>query len=275
MKLDAHQHFWKYSAQEYGWITDEMAALKHDFLPGDLAPLLAANGFDGCIAVQAVQAEAETTWLLDLADQNDFIRGVVGWVNLCAPDNDAKWDHIAGRNKLVGVRHILQGEPDDRFMLRADFRRGIAQLAERGLAYDLLLHPRHLPVAVRLVRDFPGQHFVLDHIAKPPIAEGKLSPWEPDLRDLARCENVNCKVSGMVTEANWTQWRAEDFKRYLDVVFDAFGADRLMIGSDWPVCTLAADYAVTMGIAIDYIRQMNPEMREAVLGANCARFYRV
>ncbi len=252
-----------------------MAALKHDYLPGNLSPLLAANGFDGCIAVQAVQTTAETSWLLDLADEHDFIRGVVGWVDLCAPDQPDTWAHVAARKKLVGVRHILQGEPDDQFMLRADFRRGIAQLAERGLAYDLLVYPRHLPVAVQLVRAFPAQRFVLDHIGKPPIAVGLLAPWESDLRELARCENVHCKVSGMVTEADWKRWQAKDFKRYLDVVFDAFGAERLMIGSDWPVCTLAADHAATMRIVIDYVRQLQPEMRDAVLGSNCARFYRV
>jgi L-fuconolactonase len=175
--------------------------------------------------------------------------------------------------KFVGVRHIVQGEPDDEFMLRGAFRSGIERLAEYGLAYDLLLYPRHLPVAVKLVREFPAQRFVLDHIAKPLIADGIVKPWDGEIRELAKCENVWCKVSGMVTEARWKQWRARDFRPYLDVVFDAFGPDRLMIGSDWPVCALSADYAETMGIVEGYAAHLDTKEREGVSGGNCARFY--
>jgi L-fuconolactonase len=272
MRIDAHQHFWKYSPAEYGWISDAMPQLKRDFLPGDLKPLLDANGFEGSIAVQARQDLDETLWLLDLANQNDFIKGVVGWVNLCGSDRE-QWEPLLGRKKLVGVRHLLQDEPDDHFMLRPDFRRGIARLAEHGLAYDLLLHPRHLPLAVQLVQEFPRQRFVLDHIAKPFIADGLMEPWDRDIRELAKFENVWCKLSGMVTEARWKQWKPDNFRSYLDVVFEAFGPDRLMIGSDWPVCTLSAGYSETMCLITEYAKDLPSQQLESMLGHNCSRFY--
>ena len=275
MRIDAHQHFWKYSAAEYEWIGDDMPELKRNFLPRDLKPLLASEGFDGSIAVQARQSLEETRWLLELAEQNDFVKGVVGWVDLCSTELPAQLERFAGHPKLVGVRHILQGEPDDEFMLRPEFRKGIARLAGYGLTYDLLLYPRHLPAAVKLVREFPKQPFVLDHVAKPGIADGVLEPWARDIRELARFGNVCCKVSGMVTEARWKQWRAEDFRPYLDVVFEAFGPERVMIGSDWPVCTVSASYAETIGMVKEYIRQFSDEQQEAILGGNCAAFYGV
>ena len=275
MRLDAHQHFWKYNALEYEWIDDGMAELRRDFLPQDLKPLLEANGFGGCISVQARQNLEETRWLLELAGQNDFIRGVVGWVDLRSGDLPAQLDRFAGNRKLVGVRHIVQAEPDDAFMLRDDFRHGISRLGERGLTYDLLLYPRQLPAAVKLASGFPDQPFVLDHIAKPEIAKGVLAPWEQDVRELAKMENVWCKVSGMVTEAQWKGWKVGDFRPYLDVVFEAFGTDRVMIGSDWPVCTVSGDYAATMGIVEEYLNQFSTESQEKVLGGNCARFYGV
>jgi L-fuconolactonase len=275
MKIDAHQHFWKYNAEQYGWIDDAMQALKRDFLPRDLQPLLQREGVNGSIAVQARQDVEETQWLLQLSAENDFIKGVVGWVDLCSPEVGGDLEKLAKEPKLVGVRHVLQGEPDDEFMLRADFKRGIAQLAEYGLTYDLLLYPRHLPVAVKLVEEFPEQRFLLDHIAKPRIADGVLEPWDIDIRELGSFENVWCKVSGMVTEAKWGRWAPEDFRPYLDVVFEAFGAERVMIGSDWPVCTLSGDYAATMGIVQSYISGMEACEQDRVLGENCARFYRV
>lgn len=275
MRIDAHQHFWKYNAAQYEWINDEMAALKADRLPQDLKPLLEREGFEGSIAVQARQDVEEAEWLLQLAAENDFVKGVVGWVDLCSPDVGTDLERLKNESKLVGVRHILQGEPDDEFMLRPDFKRGIAELGEHGLTYDLLLYPRHLPVAARLVREFPEQPFVLDHIAKPLIADGLVQPWERDIRELALFGNVWCKVSGMVTEAKWQEWEKEDFRPYLDVVFEAFGPERVMIGSDWPVCTVSADFGKTMGIVREYVEQMCPEDAEDVLGENCARFYGV
>ncbi len=273
MRIDAHQHFWKYSPALYGWISDAMPELKLDFLPEDLQPLLAAEGFDGSIAVQARHDLDETQWLLELANQNDFIKGVVGWVDLSSSELPHVLDQLANDPKLVGVRHILQDEPDDEFMLRPEFRRGISRLAEHGLAYDLLLHPRHLPIAAQLVNEFPQQRFVLDHIAKPGIAAGLLKPWDRDIRELAKFENVCCKLSGMVTEAQWKQWKPEDFRPYLDVVFEAFGTERLMIGSDWPVCTLSAGYSDTIGLIEKLIGDLPLQQRNSVLGNNCARFY--
>lgn len=279
MRIDAHQHFWIYSAAQYGWISDEMAELKRDFLPKDLKPLLAGQAFDGSfdgsIAVQARQDLDETRWLLELADQNDFVKGVVGWVDLCSPDLPAHLEEFGANGKFVGVRHILQAEPDDEFMLQPEFRRGIARLAERGLTYDLLLYPRHLSVAVKLVREFPEQRFVLDHIAKPAIADGLMDPWQRDICELAQFGNVFCKLSGMVTEARWKEWTKQDFRPYLDVVCEAFGRGRLMIGSDWPVCTLSGSYQETMGIVMDYVRQSMADEIDDILGGSCMRFYGV
>lgn len=283
IRLDAHQHFWKYSPVEYGWIDDSMPTLQRNFLPHDLKPLLDQSGFDGSIAVQARQALEETRWLLELARQNNFIRGVVGWVDLCSPQLAEQLREFADNKKLVGVRHVVQGEPDDRFMLRPEFRRGIARLVEFGLTYDLLLFPRHLQVAVDLVREFPQQTFVLDHIAKPAIADGLAEPqlksrfesWSRDMRALATFANVSCKLSGMVTEARWGKWTQEDFRPYLDIMLEAFGPSRLMIGSDWPVCTVSADYAQTMEIVFRFIEQLNAAEQNEILGVNCARFYGV
>jgi len=223
--------------------------------------------------VQARQNLEETRWLLELAQENEFIRGVVGWIDLSSPQLRDQLGDFASNKKLVGVRHVVQAEPDDEFMLRPEFRRGIAQLAEFGLVYDLLLYPRHVPVAVKLVREFPAQNFVLDHIAKPPIAAGTLEPWARDIRTLAELPNVACKLSGMVTEARWREWKHEDFRAYLDVVLDCFGPSRLMIGSDWPVCTVSVDYAATLGIVLQFIAQLSNSERDAILGGTCARVY--
>ncbi len=273
MRIDSHQHFWHYSPTEHTWMSGEMSALKRDFLPGDLQPLLAANEFEGSVAVQARQSLEETRWLLELASQHDFIRAVVGWVDLRSEDLPTQLEALSHNPKLAGVRHVVQDEPDNEFMLRPDFRRGISLLGEFNLTYDLLLYPKHLPAAIKLVEEFPNQPFVLDHIAKPKIAEGLLSPWREHIQALATLPNVCCKLSGMVTEANWSQWQAEDFHPYLDTVFAAFGPSRLMIGSDWPVCTISADYGQTTQIVIDYLRQFPEQEQAEVLGGNCARFY--
>jgi L-fucono-1,5-lactonase len=273
MRVDAHQHFWKYDAAEYGWITDALAALKRDFLPADLKPLLEANGFDGCVAVQARQSLEETRWLLKLAAENGFVKGVVGWVDLRGEDLPHVLEALSDVRKLVGVRHIVQDEPDDEFVLREDFRRGVARLAEFGLTYDVLVYPRQLKAATQLVRELDEQAFVLDHIAKPAIAEGVTEPWATDVRELARSGNAMCKLSGMVTEAKWKAWREEDFWPYLDVVMEAFGAGRVMIGSDWPVCTLSGEYGATMGVVKRYVDRLTETEQAAVLGGNCARFY--
>lgn len=275
MRIDAHQHCWRYSPSAYPWISDGMPGLKRDYLPTDLEPLLNRTGLAGTIAVQARQDMQETDWLLDLADQYPFIKGVVGWVDLQAPDVREHLERYAQRPKLRGIRHIVQDEPDDRFMLRPAFLRGLGLLNEFNLTYDLLLFPRHLPVGIDVVRQFPNQHFVLDHIAKPFIKAQTVAPWEADIRQLAQFDNVCCKVSGMVTEADWQQWKLEDFRRYLDVVFDCFGPDRLMFGSDWPVCTLAASYAEVVLIVQEYVRGLSVAAQDRIFGGNAAAFYGV
>jgi len=275
MRIDSHQHFWRYNLLQHVWMTDAMDVLRHDYLPAELAPLLKSIGFDGTIAVQARQMLEETEWLLKLADEYDFIHGVVGWVDLRSPKVREQLEQYSAHPKLVGVRHVVHDEADDNFMLLPEFRRGIAELRRFDLTYDLLLFPRHLPVAVKLVEQFPDQPFVLDHIAKPEIRDRRISPWREDLQALARFSNVSCKLSGMVTEAKWKDWRQEDFRCYLDVVVQAFGTDRVMIGSDWPVSTRARDYAVVMGIVMDYADQFSATVRDAILGGNCARFYNI
>jgi L-fuconolactonase len=275
MRLDAHQHFWRYHPTEYPWMTDRMGILKHDFLPQDLEPLLAGIGFDGCVAVQARQNLEETRWLLEVAEKHTFIKGVVGWVDLRSDRLSAQLERFASHPKLVGVRHIVHDEADDNFMLGVDFRCGIAQLLDFNLTYDLLLFPKHLPVAVQLVKEFPDQLFVLDHIAKPNIAEGLIDPWRDNLRILADSPNVSCKLSGMVTEAKWNQWRPADFHRYLDIVLEAFGPGRLMIGSDWPVCTLSGQYDEVMKIVTEYVQKLTLTEQAAILGENCARVYQI
>lgn len=275
MRLDAHQHFWRYDPAQHVWMTDAMVALRRDYLPRDLAPLLEASGFGGTIAVQARQMVEETEWLLELADAHDFIRGVVGWVDLRSPDLGAQIERLGSNPKLVGVRHVVHDEPDEGFMLLPEFRRGIAHLGPAGLAYDLLLRPQHLAPAIRLVDEFENQPFVLDHIAKPGVGDVTGSVWEADVRRLAERPNVFCKLSGLVTEGDWKAWRPEHFRPSLEVVLEAFGPHRLMIGSDWPVCTLAADYATTMGIVMDFVGGLSPSEQAGILGGNCARFYGV
>ena len=250
-----------------------MDVLKRDYLPDELAPLLHGARLQGTVAVQARQNLAETRWLLELASQHQFIRGVVGWVDLRSDQLREQLDEFVNEPKLVGVRHVVHDEPDDDFMLGADFLRGIATLVDYGLTYDLLLFPQHLAVAKKIVAQFPKLTFVLDHMAKPGIAKKSIEPWAADLNRLARLPNVSCKLSGMVTEARWQGWQPEDFTPYLDIVLEAFGAERLMIGSDWPVCTLSGDYRSTMMIVIEYVNRLSAGEREAVLGGTCNRIY--
>ncbi len=275
MHIDAHQHFWIYDRREYDWIDDSMAALRRDFLPADLKPELEGNGFQGCVAVQARQTLEETRWLLELAERAPFILGVVGWVDLRSPRVRFELESLTGKSKLVGVRHIVQSEPDEGFLLQPDFLRGIAMLEEFGLAYDILIYARHLPVAAEFVARFPRQRFVLDHMAKPPIKGGALDAWARGIQGLAAFPNVYCKVSGLVTEADWQVWKPEDIRPYLDVAFECFGPSRLMAGSDWPVCTVAAPYARVMNLVKDYLGKYSANEREAVLGRNAAAFWRL
>ena len=272
--LDSHQHFWKYDVREYEWIDESMSMLRRDFMPEDLETDLKRNGFDGCIAVQARQTLQETQWLLELAGRHPFIKGVVGWLDLRSTEVRFQLQTLCGNPKLIGIRHIVQSEPDDRFLLQSDFLRGIALLADFRLTYDILIYTRHLPVAAEFVSRFPQQCFVLDHLAKPQIREQQLSDWSRGIRQLAKSPNVYCKLSGLVTEADWTNWREGDFEPYLDLAFECFGPSRLMIGSDWPVCTLAGSYSRVIDIVKNYLTRFPAEVSEAVLGKTASEVYR-
>ena len=273
MRIDAHQHFWKYDAAEYTWIDDSMAALKRDFLPDESAREMARVGFDACVAVQARQTLDETRWLLGLAAEHPSIAGVVGWVDLQAENVRDQLAALAGHQRLVGIRHIAQSEPDDRFLLRPQVVRGIRLLADFGLGFDILIYRRQLGSAAELAGRLPSQRFVLDHLAKPDLRSDEIDEWERDIRRLAAQPNVFAKLSGLVTEASWAQWTSDQIRPYLDVAFDAFGWNRLMIGSDWPVCTVSADYARTMNVVIDYVAARPDHERDAVLGGNARRFW--
>jgi L-fuconolactonase len=250
-----------------------MERLAHDHLPADLAPLAAAEGIGGSVAVQARQSLEESRWLLELSDANPLIRGVVGWVDLRSTHVEDQLREVAEHPKFVGVRHVVQDEPDPRFLLGESFLHGIGKLATFGLTYDLLLYPQQLPAAAEFVGRFPEQPFVLDHLAKPRIKAGELDPWRHDLKALAAHGHVLCKLSGMVTEADWQGWKRADFTPYLEVALETFGPKRLMIGSDWPVCTLAAGYPDTIGIVRDFLAPLAAAEREAIEGGNAARFY--
>jgi L-fuconolactonase len=275
MKIDAHQHFWIYDQKEYSWINDEMSILKRDFLPDNLKREIVSIGFDGSIAVQARQTIDETEWLLELAEQNDIIKGVVGWLDIRSQKFKHQLQKYAKRTKLVGIRHVVQDEADDRFMLRSEFIEGIRELENYDLVYEILIFEDQLPAAVDLVSRFPNHRFVLDHIGKPKISYTLLEPWKSLISELAEFPGVYCKVSGLVTEADWKNWQTEDFRPYLDTVFEAFGADRILYGSDWPVCTVAASYKDVFDIVNSYIEQFSPDDQNNILGENTVRLYRL
>jgi len=276
MKIDSHQHYWHFNTADYGWMGDNMAAIKRDFLPSDLLPELKNIDFDGSIAVQARQSLEETNWLLQLADENSHIKGVVGWIDLQSEAAEAHLADFAKHPKAVGVRHVIHDEEDVNFMLRPAFVRGVKLLEKYNLTYDILIFPVHLQNTIQFVKQFSeNQIFVVDHIAKPLIKDGILSPWKEEIQELAKFPNVYCKLSGMVTEADWNNWSAEDLKPYLDVVIDAFGVDRVMIGSDWPVCLVAGTYSKVMQVVIDRISALSEENKLKILGGNAAKAYKL
>lgn len=275
MIIDAHHHLWKFNRRDYGWMDDSMEILKRDYLPGDLEGQLAGADVTGTVVVQARQLIEETSWLLKLAEENAFIMGVVGWVDLRSGELEQQLEKFGTHPKLVGVRHVIHDEPDDDFMLQKDFLRGIEKLQKYDLTYDLLLFPKHLERAVKLAGMFPDQRFILDHISKPLIKDGILDPWQDDLAGLAALPNVWCKISGMVTEADPDNWKYENFIPYLDVVVKAFGTDRLMIGSDWPVCRLAGEYCEVMNIPVDYFKYFTSSEKESIFKQNVVDCYKL
>ena len=271
--IDSHQHFWKYDARRDTWITETMGILKRNFLPKDLDTELNGNGIDTSVAVQASQSEDETLFLLNLAEHNRRIAGVVGWIALVSPAVCERLQYFSQFDKLCGFRHSAQDEPDDRFLMRDDFLRGMSQLREFGFTYDILIYPRQLPAAVELVSRLSEQRFVLDHLGKPNVKAQERASWAAHMRRLARNPNVYCKLSGLVTEADWRHWTPGDFTFYLDAAFDAFGPDRLMFGSDWPVCLLAASYGQVKQVIKNYVDRNAPKEKDKIFGANAVRFY--
>jgi L-fuconolactonase len=270
--IDTHQHFWKYDPVNYSWINEEMQVIRKDFLPGDLAVLVNEHKLQGTVAVQADQTEAETDWLLKLAANNDFIQGVVGWIDLRSDNIEERLRHYAQYKKLKGFRHILQGE-EPSFMLQESFLNGIGKLQQFGFTYDILIMPKHLDASLELVQRFPEQKFVIDHVAKPYIKEGKIDEWKEGMEKLAAYQHVFCKISGMVTEADWKNWTAEQLKPYLDVVVNSFGIDRIMFGSDWPVCLVVSSYSKWLQTIKDYFASYSPEEQEKVFSSNAVTFY--
>lgn len=274
-RVDAHFHLWHYSEADYGWIGDSMQALRRDFLPNHLNAEMGRAGIDAAVAVQARQTLEETHWLLRMAREHPFIAGVVGWVPIANPEFPRCLEELIADSHLKGLRHVLQDEPDDAWMLRGDFQRGLAALAGTGLVYDILIFERHLPFAIQFVDRNPSQVFVLDHLGKPAIRSGRLSGWREQLRELARRPNVCCKLSGMVTEADWQRWSLGDLRPYVETALECFGADRLLAGSDWPVCTLASSYTQWWQTLGELLAPLSSGEREKILGGNAARVYRL
>ncbi|TWI85431.1 L-fuconolactonase [Lacibacter cauensis] len=272
--IDTHQHFWKYDPVNYSWITDEMQVIRKDFLPGDLAVVVNEEKLLGTVAVQADQTETETDWLLQLAAKNDFIKGVVGWVELRSSHIEERLQYYQQFSKLKGFRHVLQGE-EPSFMLQESFLNGISKLNEYGFAYDILIFPQHLEAALQLVKQFPQQRFVVDHVAKPYIKDGKIDEWKTGMQQLAKHNNVNCKISGMVTEADWKKWKAEQLKPYIDIVVESFGIDRIMYGSDWPVCLVASSYNKWIETVKDYFSSYSADEQEKIFSGNAIKFYQL
>ncbi len=272
MTIDSHQHFWKYDPARDAWITDAMSPLKRDFLPEELERECDSNGIDGSIVVQVDQSENETHFLLDLAERYKRIAGVVGWVDLRAVNIEQRLQFFSQFKKLCGFRHIAQAEPDD-FLTASDFARGVSRLREFGFTYDILVYPNQLPAAIELLSRFPEQRFVIDHAAKPFIKAGRREPWASHMKSIAQNTNVCCKVSGLVTEADWVHWKPEDIRPYLDVVFEAFGPERLLFGSDWPVCLLAANYGQVKRLVEAYVEAHAAAHMPDIFGGNAIRFY--
>ena len=275
MVIDSHHHYWHYNQIEYDWIDDSMKLIRRDFLPEDLNRAIHEAGIEGVVSVQARQTVEETEWLLRMAEQNLFMKGVVGWLPLVDNDIESYLEKFTPDKNLKGLRHVVQGEPDPDFLLRADFNLGISLLKNYSLVYDILVVERQLPNTIRFVGNHPDQVFVLDHIAKPLIGQNQISPWRENIRELAKHPNVNCKISGMVTEADFTMWTPEQLQPYFDVILEAFGPDRLLFGSDWPVCLVATTYPNWVELVKKNISIFTKDDQDKILGGNAIRIYRL
>jgi len=275
LKIDSHQHFWKFDPVRDSWIDDSMAAIRRDFMPGDLKPILDKFAVNGCVAVQADHSETGTEFLLSLADQYDFIKGVVGWVDLQAANVSERLAHYRQFKKLKGFRHVLQGEPDRALMLSPRFTKGIGALKIYDYTYDILIFPDQLGYTHQFVKTFGGHRFVIDHIAKPDIKNKNIDRWANGIKAIAKFENVWCKVSGMVTEADRQNWVLSDFEPYLDTVFEAFGTNRVMFGSDWPVCNVAGGYQQMLSVVKNYVSKLSADEQARFWGLNAVNFYKL
>lgn len=275
IRIDSHQHFWQYDPQKHVWMDERMDIIKQDFLPSDLLPHLQKVNLDGCIAVQANQAEVENEFLLGLSENFDFIKGIVGWVDLRAENIEERLEYYQQFPKIKGFRHVVHDEPELDFMLGKNFMRGISKLNKYGYTYDILIFEKHLPNTFKFVETFPEQPFVIDHIAKPLIKQQITEAWAKNIKKVAKSENVYCKISAMTTEADWANWKQEDFNKYLDTVVEAFGTERIMYGSDWPVCQLAATYERQFNIVKDYFSSFSPDVQDKFFGENASKFYKL
>jgi L-fuconolactonase len=273
MTIDSHQHFWKYDPVKHAWIDDEMAVIRKDFLPSDLKKVYDENAVDGCVAVQADQTLAETDFLLHLAESNNYIKGVVGWVDLKDSEVDGILERYHSHKKIKGWRHIVQGEADHNFLIRPDFLNGISYLEKYDYAYDILIFPHQLGATLEFVKKFPNQKFVIDHMAKPYIKDGFFDGWAVLMKEIAKHENVFCKMSGMITEADYKQWSAEQLHSYMLLVLEAFGPERIMFGSDWPVSLVAGNYTQVKNVVTDFITSLSTPEQNAIMGANAIDFY--
>ena len=273
LKIDSHQHFWKYDPVRDSWIDEQMSVIQKDFFPDDLEPILKANDIDGCVVVQSDQSEDENHFQIANANNHEFVKGIVGWINLSAANVQERLEYFSQFKKLKGFRHVLQGEPQRDFMLRSQFLNGISLLNKYNFTYDILVFPDQLKFVKQFVEKFPEHRFVIDHIAKSYIKDGILEGWQEDMSAIAEHKNVFCKISGMVTEAKWNNWKKADFDHYMDVVVNAFGTDRVMFGSDWPVCLVAAKYNEVLDIVKDYFSGYSDDERDKVFGGNAIKFY--
>ncbi len=273
MIIDSHQHFWKYEAEKHSWIDDDMSVIRRDFLPSDLEKVYEENGVDGCVAVQADQTIEENTFLLELAKQHSFIKGIVGWVDLRSNTVEKKLEEYSQQVKIKGFRHVVQGEPDHNFLLRPNFLRGISNLEKFNFVYDILVFPHQLGAVLEFVKLFPNQKFVIDHIAKPYIKDGFFEGWATLMSAIAKHENVYCKLSGMVTEADYKTWTEIQLEPYMNHVLNIFGSDRVLFGSDWPVCLVASNYTRMKNTLSNFIASLSQTEQDAIMGSNAVEFY--
>ena len=273
MVIDSHQHFWKYEPVKHSWIDDDMSVIRRDFSPSDLAKVYQENSIDGCVAVQADQTQEETGFLIDLASINNFIKGIVGWVDLRAENIENVLEKYSTDKIVKGFRHVVQGEADHNFLLRPNFSRGISLLEKHNFTYDILVFPHQLGSVLEFVKKFPHQKFVIDHIAKPYIKDGYFEGWATMMTAIGKHKNVSCKMSGMVTEADFNTWSPEQIHPYMDTVLEAFGSKRILFGSDWPVCLVAGNYSKIKKLTTDFISQLSKIEQNSIMGNNAIEFY--